>query len=185
MRGSRPTCWAFGVDQPSLVKQLDMTDEIGPHWPQGWPPENALQVADALAPRPAWSAGLRGREDQDPSWLQVLRDALESIERERRLWLTAAFLELDPAAARSWLEQRGAELAEDERRALESVVNAADGATAELHVLFGRGQSSSTETQTPDWSKVLKDRILKSVEHRGALLARLPKPEAGSSGESS
>jgi hypothetical protein len=127
-------------------------------WSTGWPPGGTKLLEQALDRLDRW-----GQETDDeplPPWLSTLRTLDELHHRERRVWIHAAFLELDTITVRRALEAapEGPNDSED-LQSLRKQLEVADEAAAWIAPLADEGEDPSRRA---DRSAIL-ERVLAGI----------------------
>lgn len=109
-------------------------------WSTGWPPEGSWILAQALGRTDGWNDETYG--SRLPPWLSSVHALDELHQREWRVWLHAAFLELDAVAIRRALEAapQGLSDAED-LRSLRKQLQRADEAAEWITPLANEGEN--------------------------------------------
>jgi hypothetical protein len=120
------------------------------HWPAGWPPDTAADVAEALRNRSYPFEIIPIPADGDSlTWLTTLRFAEDSLKQETALWTLAALADEDAAAIKSWLGQEGTQLEENEAEILGTIAESAAKAPELLARHLTTSRTANQETTSP------------------------------------
>lgn len=101
------------------------------HWPQGWPPENAVTLISSLKPVP----GHPRREKRQSPWLEALSKLDELQNRERNLLIDLAFADLSLTREKRMMRHLPKD--GEERKTLDALIARQGTAISRLVSLIG------------------------------------------------
>jgi hypothetical protein len=111
-------------------------------WSTGWPPGGTKLLDQALGRSDPWGEAMN--DEPLPPWLSSLRTLDELHRREQRVWIHAAFFELDMVAVRRALEAAPERLDDSEDlQSLRKQLAVADEAAAWIAPLADEGEDPS------------------------------------------
>jgi hypothetical protein len=138
-------------------------------WPVGWPPEDVDQVLESLRQDSDWGSALDIQHQVAPgSWIRALHSAFTSIEREQRLWLTAALAELNTKEIANWLTVADS-LTGEEESTLRGLIELSEKATGSLRDHLGDSRRASRQGRGLTGSRYVIAQIRKLQQERRTL----------------